>query len=307
MLQDPDFAEALRTTVLFTVASGGLSFVAGLGLALLLSRPSAGRGVLAVVAFLPWVFPPVVVATFGRLALFGGIGPVGNAAEALGFGNGGLLLQENGVLLCVAVFVDAWRTAPFVALLLLAGLATIPREVYEAARVDGAGPWQRFFGITLPLLGPTLLVVLLLRLLDAFRVFDLFRVLGNQNLASLSTYVYQDVMLSQINFGPGNAAAVFMFLCAFLASLFFAFVLRAQASTGLAHSGLQREGGGAVAGRGYGRSGLALGALGGLLSVLLLAPLAWVFWVSVVQAPGAGGGAVTGPSLLSYPVVLQYT
>ena len=139
MLQDPDFAEALRTTVLFTVASGGLSFVAGLGLALLLTRPFAGRGALAVVAFLPWVFPPVVVATFGRLALFGGIGPVGNAAEALGLGNGGLLLQENGVLLCVAVFVDAWRTAPFVALLLLAGFATIPEEVYEAARVDGAG------------------------------------------------------------------------------------------------------------------------------------------------------------------------
>jgi multiple sugar transport system permease protein len=129
----------------------------------------------------------------------------------------------------------------FVALLLLAGLATIPEEVYEAARVDGAGAWQRFFRITLPLLKPALLVVLLLRLLDAFRVFDLFRVLGTRNLISLSTYVYQDVMLSQINFGLGNAAAVFMFLCAFLASVTFAVVLRAQASTGLAFSGLQRD------------------------------------------------------------------
>jgi ABC-type sugar transport system permease subunit len=304
MLQDPDFAEALRTTALFTVASGGLSFVAGLGLALLLSRPFAGRGALAVVAFLPWVFPPVVVATFGRLALFGGIGPLGHAAEALGFGNGGLDLQENGVLLSVAVLIDAWRTAPFVALLLLAGLATIPEEVYEAARVDGAGAWQRFISITLPLLEPALLVVLLLRLLDAFRVFDLFRVLGNRNLASLSTYVYQDVMLSQINFGLGNAAAVFMFLCAFLASLSFAFVLRAQASTGLAFSGLQRDvdRGGSVAGRG--RPGL--GMLGWVIAALFLAPLVWVFWVSVVHAPGSGG-AVTGPSLLSYPTVLLGT
>jgi ABC-type glycerol-3-phosphate transport system permease component len=304
MLQDPDFAEALRTTVLFTVASGGLSFVAGLGLALLLTRPFAGRGALAVVAFLPWVFPPVVVATFGRLALFGGIGPVANAAEALGLGNGALLLQENGVLLCVAVFVDAWRTAPFVALLLLAGLATIPEEVYEAARVDGAGAWQRFFSITLPLLKPALLVVLLLRLLDAFRVFDLFRVLGNRNLPSLSTYVYQDVMLSQINFGLGNAAAVFMFLCAFLASLTFAFVLRAQASTGLAFSGLQRDVDrqGTVVGRG--RSGL--GILGLAVAALFLAPLVWVFWVSVAHAPGSEG-AVTGPSLLSYPMVLLGT
>jgi ABC-type glycerol-3-phosphate transport system permease component len=304
MLQDPDFAEALRTTVLFTVASGGLSFVAGLGLALLLSKPFTGRGALAVAVFLPWVFPPVVVATFGRLALFGGTSPVANAVEALGFGNGELLLQENGVLLCVAVFVDAWRTAPFVALLLLAGLATIPEEVYEAARVDGAGAWQRFFSITLPLLKPALLVVLLLRLLDAFRVFDLFSVLGNRNLISLSTYVYQDVMLSQINFGLGNAAAVFMFLCAFLVSLSFAFVLRTQSSTGLAFSGLQRDVDreGTVADRGR----PALGILGGVIAALFLVPLVWVFWVSVAHAPGSGG-AVTGPSLLSYPMVLLGT
>jgi trehalose/maltose transport system permease protein len=298
MLEDPHFAEALGTTLVFTAASGGLSFFAGLGLALLLSRPFTGRGALAAAAFLPWVFPPVVVATFGRLALFSGVGPVSRIAEALGFGTGELLLLDNGVLLTVAVIVDAWRTAPFVALLLLAGLRTIPEDVYEAARVDGAGVLQRFFSITLPLLMPSLLVVLLLRLLDAFRVFDLFRVLGDRNLTSLSTYVYQNVMLSQINFGLGNAAAVFMFLCAFLASLFFAFVLRAQASTGLAHSGLQRDGAVAVAGRGYGRSGLALGTLGGILSVLFLAPLTWVFWVSVAHAPGARGGAVTGPSLL---------
>jgi len=75
MLEDPHFAEALRTTLLFTVASGGLSFLAGLGLALLLFRPFPGRGALAVAAFLPWVFPPVVVATFGRLALFSGVAP----------------------------------------------------------------------------------------------------------------------------------------------------------------------------------------------------------------------------------------
>jgi ABC-type glycerol-3-phosphate transport system permease component len=309
MLEDPHFAEALKTTLVFTATSGGLSFLAGLGLALVLSKPFPGRGALAVAAFLPWVFPPVVVATFGRLALFSGVGPVSRAAEAFGFGSGELLLLDNGVLLTVAVFVDAWRTAPLVGLLLLAGLGSIPEDVYEAARVDGANALQRFFRITLPLLRPVLLVVLLLRLLDAFRVFDLFMVLGDQNLDSLSTYVYQDVMLSQIHFGLGNAAAVFMFLCAFLASLFFALILRAQASSGLAHSGLQRDSrrNRGVTGRGSGRSGLTLGALGGILSVLFLAPLGWVFWVSVAQGPGAAGGAVTGPSLLSYPMVLQYT
>jgi ABC-type sugar transport system permease subunit len=202
----------------FTAAGGGLSFLAGLGLALLLSKPFFGRGALAAAAFLPWVFPPVAVATFGRLALFSGVGPLSRAAEVLGFGNGDLLLVDQGVLLSVAVVLDVWRTAPFVALLLLAALRTIPGDVYEAARVDSA--LQRFFSITLPLLKPALMVVLLLRLLDVFRVFNLFRVLGADNLASLSTYVYKDVMLSQINFGLGNAAAVFVLLCAFLASLF---------------------------------------------------------------------------------------
>ena len=105
MLQDPDFAEALRMTVLFTVASGGLSFVAGLGLALLLIRPFAGRGALAVVAFLPWVFPPVVVATFGRLALFGGIGPVGNAAEALGLVTAGCSCR---ITVCCSAWPCSW-------------------------------------------------------------------------------------------------------------------------------------------------------------------------------------------------------
>ena len=306
MVRDPHFAEALRTTVLFTVASAGLSFFIGLGLALLLSRPFRGRGAVAVATFLPWVFPPVVVATFGRLAMFDGIGPLSRVAGALGAPSAELLLLDTDALLFVAVLIDAWRTAPFVALLLLAGLGTIPEDVYEAARVDGASAPQRFFKITLPLLKGTMLVVLLIRLLDAFRVFDLFRVLGDQNLTSLSTYVYQNVMLSQINFGLGNAAAVFVFLCAFILSLFFVFVLRAQASTGLAHSGLQRDADGTTGGRESGRSGLPLEAVGGLLVVLFLAPLAWVFWVSVANPPGGGpGGAVTGPSLLSYPAVLS--
>src|SRR5215213_5638831 len=114
MLEDPHFPEALKTTLLFTVASTSLSFLVGLGLALLLSKPFWGRGTLAAAAFLPWVFPPVVAATFGRLALFSGIGPVSRAAEAFGYGDGELLLLDHGALLSVAVVVDAWRTAPFV-------------------------------------------------------------------------------------------------------------------------------------------------------------------------------------------------
>jgi len=310
MAGDPRFAEALWTTLLFTATSVGLSFVAGLGFALLLSGPFRGRGAVAAAVFLPWVFPPVVAATFGRLALFEGVGgPLARVAEALGAPGGEILLLDPRALLGVAVLVDVWRTTPFVALLILAGLRTIPGEVYEAARVDGANAWQRFAGITLPLLRSTLLVVLLIRLLDAARVFDLFRILGNRDLLSLSTYVYHNVMLSQINFGLGNAAAVFVFLLALLVSLFFVFVLRAQAPTGLAHSGLQRdEGGASVHGVSSG-SGLPLGIVGVVLAMLFLAPIAWVSYVSVAYAPRGFPGApeVAGPSLLSYTAVLGFT
>ena len=117
--QDPAFAEALFTTLLFTAASAGCSFLSGLGLALLLARPFPGRGVVAAAVFLPWIFPAVVTATFGRIAL--------------GFPEEGLLLGNRGALFVVAVLVDTWRSAPLVALLLLAGLRTIPRDIYVIA------------------------------------------------------------------------------------------------------------------------------------------------------------------------------
>lgn len=303
MARDPDFAEALGTTLLFTAVSAGLSFFAGLGLALLLSKPFPGRGAVAAAVFLPWVLPPVAAAALGRLALFEGIGPLGGVAEALGIGGGGPLLVDRDVLFSGAVLVDVWRTAPFVALLLLAGLRTIPKDVYEAARADGANAPQRLFGVTLPLLKPALLVVLLVRLLDAFRVFDLFRVMGDRGIQSLSTYVHENVMISQTGFGLGNAAAVVLFLCALMVSLFFVFILRAQASTGLARSGLQ---GGEDNSIGEARHAPIFGAVGGFLAVLFLVPLAWVFWISIANPPGfgPGGGTGPGPSLLSYPAVL---
>jgi trehalose/maltose transport system permease protein len=133
-------------------------------------------------------------------------------------------------LLIGAILVDVWKTTPFVALLLLAGLQTIPGEVYEAARVDGANVMQRFFRITMPLLKGAILVAVLFRTLDAYRVYDLFWVLGNRELQSLSTYVYEGVRISQLQFGPGNAAAVFIFVTAFLIALFFIRVLGMRTS-----------------------------------------------------------------------------
>lgn len=172
MLRDAAFIEAFSTTLLFTVTSAGLSFLLGLGLALLLSRPFPGRGAVAAAVFIPWIFPVVATATLGRLAISTG-GPLQTITGSLGLLDGPLLLSR-GAQFSVAVLLDVWRSAPFVALLLLAGMRTIPRDVYEAASVEGASSLQRIFRITLPLLRPVLLIVLLIRLLDAFRVHDLF-------------------------------------------------------------------------------------------------------------------------------------
>ncbi|MGI9050896.1 MAG: ABC transporter permease subunit [Rubrobacteraceae bacterium] len=306
-VNDPGFIGALSTTLLFTAASAGLSFLAGLGLALVLSRPFAGRAAVAAAVFLPWVFPMVVTAAFGRLALEDG-GPVQSFLGYLGLWNGGPLLGNSGALLFSSVLVDAWRSTPFVALLLLAGMRTIPKDIYEAASVEGADSLQKFFQITLPLLRPTIMIVLLIRLLDAFRVQDLFLVMGGQQLESLSIYVYQNVLLSQINFGLGSAAAVFVFACALSLALLFTVVLKAQLPTGLGRSGIQNVMDEA-AGRVYVRQSFPTTTVGALLTVLFLAPLAWVFWVSVTPSPGASGGSsggsATSLSLVLYPLILS--
>jgi trehalose/maltose transport system permease protein len=140
-------------------------------------------------------------------------------------------LSDRTLLLIAAIGVDVWKTTPFMALLLLAGLQTIPGEVYEAARVDGANVIQRFFSITLPLLKPALLVALLFRTLESYRVFDLFWAMSNRELESLSTFVYTGVRISQLQFAQGNAASVFIFVSAFLLALVFIKGFGMQTST----------------------------------------------------------------------------
>ena len=129
------------------------------------------------------------------------------------------------------ILTEVWKTTPFMALLLLAGLQTIPEDLYEAARIDGANAVQRFTWITLPLLKPAILVAVLIRTLDSWRVYDLFWAMSNRELESLSTFVYKAVRVSQLNFPVGNAAAVFVFLSALLIAVFFIKVLGMQTST----------------------------------------------------------------------------
>ncbi len=230
MFQNPAFLEGLTNTLIFTVVSVALEFVIGLAIALAINRAFRGRGLVRAAVLVPWAFPTAISAAMWRLMFQDQVGVINYVMNALGVISQPIL-SDRTLLLIGVILVDVWKTTPFMALLLLAGLQTIPGEVYEASRVDGANVMQRFFRITMPLLKGTILVAVLFRTLDAYRIYDLFWVLGNRELESLSTFVYEGVRISQLNFAPGNAAAVFIFVTAFLIALFFIRVLGMQTST----------------------------------------------------------------------------
>jgi ABC-type glycerol-3-phosphate transport system permease component len=221
ILHDPSFIEAITTTALFTISSAALSFAVGVALAVILNRAFAGRGLVRAIILLPWAFPAVVTAVMFRLLLNDQTGVINHVANAAGVVDGPMLL-DRASLMVSAILVDVWKTTPFMALLVLPAFAAVPREIIEAARVDGAGAWERFRYIVLPLAKPVLLVALLFRVLDAMRVYDLFWVMTARELESLSTYVYKGVLISQLRFSEGNAAAVIAFFIALVLTVAFA-------------------------------------------------------------------------------------
>ena len=229
MFQNPDFLEGFYNTVIFTVVSVTMEFLIGLGIALAINRAFRGRGLVRAAVLVPWAFPTVISAVMWRLMFQSQVGIVQYVADTIGIISEPILSSRT-LLLVAAILVDVWKTTPFMALLLLAGLQVIPGEVYEAARVDGANVIQRFFQITLPLLKGAILVAVLFRTLDSYRVYDLFWVMSNQELESLSTFVYEGVRISQLQFGQGNAASVFIFVTAFIIAMFFIRVLGMRTS-----------------------------------------------------------------------------
>ncbi|MEZ5285218.1 MAG: sugar ABC transporter permease [Vicinamibacterales bacterium] len=217
----PRFWSTLGHTAFFVAASVTLELAAGLLLAMVLDRMTRARGLLRMAVLLPWAIPTVVVALVWRF-LFespGGLVPGlvwgDDLAQAAFF--------ADPVLAWIPiVLADAWKTTPFVALLLLAGLQTIDRSLYEAAEVDGASAWRQFVDITLPLLRPALLVAALFRGLDAFRVFDLVYVMtgGGPGTATEPIALYTfSTLLQNLQFGLGSALAVVVFALAFVCAL----------------------------------------------------------------------------------------
>lgn len=217
---DEQFHDAVRNTAIFTVSSVGIELVLGLAIALLINRAFIGRGLVRAAVLIPWAFPAVVSAIMWRLMFQDQIGIMDFLTREIGLIDRPVLTDQT-LTMITAIFVSVWKTTPFMALLLLAGLQTIPGELYESARVDGAGAWERFWTITLPLLRPAIVVAVLFRSLDAWRVYELFAVLSNNRLESIATYIYDAVRVSELRFAVGTAAAVFMFFSAMLIALVF--------------------------------------------------------------------------------------
>ena len=220
LFQDSAFQSAIANTTIFVLISVTIEFVLGLAIALAINREFKARGLTRAAILVPWAFPLIVSALMWRLMYL----PEGGVLNYLAVVWGPLdtpILTNNTLLLLGAVLSDVWKTTPFMALLILAGLQTIPGDVYEAAEIDGASRLQSFFRITLPLLKGSILVALLFRTLDAWRIFDLFWGMSDRQLESLSTYAYKTVRLSQILFNVGNAAAVFVFVTGLVIAFIF--------------------------------------------------------------------------------------
>jgi multiple sugar transport system permease protein len=217
-LTSPRFWDAVRATAIFTVTSVTAEFLIGLGFALIMSRVFRGRGVTRASILVPWVIPTVIAA---QLWYFMFSVTPGFINYMLGLDRFNWLGQPGWAMFSI-VFADVWKTAPFVALLLLAGLQTIPDEMYESARVDGANAWQRFWYITLPLLKPAILVALLFRTIDALRVFDLPQVMtgGSFNTETLSILVQRFVVQTP-NPGFGSALSTLTFLIVLIIGVLF--------------------------------------------------------------------------------------
>lgn len=227
LISDTRFWNALRNTVYFTSLSVSLELLIGLGIALLLARPFRGRGIARALILIPWIIPTVVSARMWQWMF----------SPDLSILNYLLHVKINWLgspfwAMNAAILMDIWKTAPFVAILLMAGLQVIPKEFYHAALLDGAGAWRTFRYITLPLLKPVILVALIFRTLDAFRVFDAIYVLTGGGPAgtteTLSVYAYK-VLFQTLQFGYGSTLALVVFVCMGLISLVYMKILAGEA------------------------------------------------------------------------------
>lgn len=217
VLQDSQFWHSMQNTVIFTVSSVTLETVLGMIVALTIHSNFRGRGIVRTSMLVPWAIPTVVSSVLWQWMFHDRFGVINSILKQLNLMDEDRFFSwstDPTTALGAVVAVDVWKTTPFMALLLLAGLQVIPGDVYEAAYIDGANKVQQFFHMTLPLLKPALLVALIFRTLDAFRVFDMIYVLNGYSTDTMSIAIYtQQMIVGTQRLGEGSAPAVIIFLC----------------------------------------------------------------------------------------------
>ena len=217
------FWNAFLNTTMITIVCVLLETVLGVAMALIMAKAFTGRGIVRAGILVPWAIPTIVSALMWKL-IFDSSGVMNKI-----LGQEILWLADTGASFWAIVIADVWKTAPFIGLLTLAGLQTIPAEVYEAAKVDGATAWQAFVRITLPMVKPTLVVAVLFRTLDTLRMFDLpYGMIGpgKYRVETLSIFAYQEA--AQTRYGPAAAYAIILFIYVLLVAFLFVRVLGAD-------------------------------------------------------------------------------
>ncbi|MCB9455371.1 MAG: sugar ABC transporter permease [Anaerolineaceae bacterium] len=210
---DSDFLTGIGNTLYFTFFSVTLELSLGLFIAMVVNSNFAGRGFMRAVMLIPWAIPTVISARLWELMLRDNQSGIINKVllDLHIIDQSQAWLSNSGLQLNALIMVDVWKTTPFMALLLLAGLQLIPSDLYEAASVDGANRWVQFRSITLPLLRPVIGIALIFRTLDALRVFDVFNVLLGRQKLSMATYNYE-VLIQNQQGGYASAVSVIIFV-----------------------------------------------------------------------------------------------
>ena len=214
LLADPVWWRAVYNTVWFTVISVTLETVIGLVVALVLNAEFKGRGLVRAAILIPWAIPTIVSAKMSAWMMNDQFGILNDILLRLGLIDTGIAWTASPETAMVAVLiVDIWKTAPFMALLILAGMQMVPSDIYEAAKIDGINPVKVFWKVTLPLIRPALMVAVIFRGLDALRIFDLIYVLTPNNERTISMSVFARQNLFEFDkFAYGSAASTLLFL-----------------------------------------------------------------------------------------------
>lgn len=214
LLADPVWWQAVWNTVRYTVISVSIETVLGLIFALVLNAEFKGRAFVRAAVLIPWAIPTIVSAKMWAWMMNDQFGILNDILVKLGLISAPIAWTASPDTAMIAVIiVDVWKTTPFMALLILAGLQMVPGDVYEAAKIDGVNPIKVFFRVTLPLIRPAILVAVIFRALDALRVFDLIYVLTPNNPQTKTMSVYAQENLFQFdNFAQGSAASTMLFL-----------------------------------------------------------------------------------------------